>query len=161
MTKKFSILLFAAFFILSFRSISLQPQSPDPMLIGRLADQSDPWTKDQLMEPSDLARIIKDSTARLPTIICVGPGALIPHSIDAGPAREEANLQKLRHLLGSFPKDRSIVIYCGCCPFERCPNVRPAFRLINEMKFSHARLLNLTTNIKTDWINKGYPTTTN
>jgi hypothetical protein len=109
------------------------------------------------MDPSELARIIKDSTVRQPTIICVGPGALIQHSIDAGPARDEANLQKLRQQLGRLSKDATVVIYCGCCPFDRCPNIRPAFRLLNELKFTHARLLNLSTNIKTDWINKGYP----
>jgi len=49
------------------------------------------------------------------------------------------------------------VIYCGCCPFEHCPNVRPAFQLLNEMKFTNQKLLNLSTNLKTDWIDKGYP----
>lgn len=136
--------------ILSFAAVSIlscQAQSPEP------------WTKDQLMEPAELATIMKDSAVRQPTILCVGPGALIQHSIDAGPARDQANLQKLRQQLANLPKDRPIVIYCGCCPFDRCPNIRPAFRLLNEMKFTHARLLNLSTNIKADWINKGYPTT--
>ena len=142
MLKYLLIFLFAAVAILSFRS-----QSPEP------------WTKDQLLEPAELARIIRDSTARQPILICVGPGALIQHSIDAGPARDQANLQKLRDQLARVSKDATVVIYCGCCPFDRCPNIRPAFRLLNEMKFSHARLLNLATNLKVDWINKGYPST--
>lgn len=124
-----------------------------------IAAQSDPWTKDQLMESSELAKLIMDTTARQPTIICVGPGALIQHSVDAGPARDQANLDKLRGELNKLSKDAPVVIYCGCCPFDRCPNIRPAFRLLKEMKFTHARLLNLSTNIKVDWINKGYPTT--
>jgi alkanesulfonate monooxygenase len=40
---------------------------------------------------------------------------------------------------------------------DRCPNIRPAFSLLNEMKFTHAHLLNLEHNIKTDWVAKGYP----
>jgi hypothetical protein len=127
--------------------------------IVSFAQPSDPWTKDQIMEPAALAAIIKDTTARQPTIICVGPGAIIRHSIDAGPARDNANLQKLRQQLEKLPKDATVVIYCGCCPFDRCPNIRPAFRLLKEMKFTHARLLNLATNIKVDWIDKGYPAT--
>ena len=74
-----------------------------------------------------------------------------------GPAHEKENLEKLKRQLIPLPKDADIVIYCGCCPFEHCPNIRPAFSLLNEMKFSNARLLNLEHNIKTDWISKGYP----
>jgi len=121
--------------------------------------QSEPWTPDQLLEPSVLASTMKNPQAVQPKILCVGPGALIPHSIDVGPAKEKANLDKLKAELTKLPKDANIVIYCGCCPFDRCPNIRPAFSLLNEMKFTHARLLNLTHNLKTDWIDKGYPAT--
>ena len=56
-----------------------------------------------------------------------------------------------------FLKKRNIVIYCGCCPFKDCPNIRPAFSLLNSMKFTNHKLLNLPLNLKTDWINHGYP----
>lgn len=118
---------------------------------------AEPWTAQQLMEPADLARMIRDTNAPKPIILCVGPGAIIKNSIDIGPAKEKDNLQRLKQELGKLPRDADIVIYCGCCPFDHCPNVRPAFRLLNDMKFSHARLLNLSTNLKVDWINKGYP----
>jgi hypothetical protein len=121
--------------------------------------QIEPWTADQLLEPSALANTMKNDQAAQPKIFCVGPGALIPHSIDVGPGKEKENIEKLRAELTKLPKDASVVIYCGCCPFERCPNVRPAFTLLNEMKFSHAKLLNLPHNLKTDWIDKGFPTT--
>ena len=51
----------------------------------------------------------------------------------------------------------NIVIYCGCCPFEHCPNIRPAFNLLNEMGFTNQKLLSLQKNIKADCIDKGYP----
>ncbi len=92
-----------------------------------------------------------------PVVICVGPGALIKGSIDMGPSKEKENLEKLKQYLGGLPKDANIVIYCGCCPFEHCPNIRPAFSLLNEMKFTNGHLLNIEHNIKTDWIAKGYP----
>ena len=63
--------------------------------------------------------------------------------------------------LKKLPKNKRVVIYCGCCPFEHCPNVRPAIQLLKQMKFTNYRLLDLPKNIKIDWIDKGYPTVTN
>jgi hypothetical protein len=117
----------------------------------------EPWTAKQLMAPADLAAVLKNPDAKKPIIYSVGPGALIKGSIDMGPANEKENLDKLKQALSRLPKNTDIVIYCGCCPFERCPNIRPAFTLLNEMKFTNAHLLNLEHNIKTDWVAKGYP----
>jgi thiosulfate/3-mercaptopyruvate sulfurtransferase len=117
----------------------------------------EPWTAKQLMAPADLAAVINNPNAKKPVILCVGPGALIKGSLDMGPAKEKENLEKLKQQLNKLPRDTDVVIYCGCCPFEHCPNIRPAFNLLNEMKFSNAHLLNLEHNIKTDWVAKGYP----
>jgi hypothetical protein len=109
------------------------------------------------MAPADLAEVINNPATKKPVIICVGPGALIKGSIDTGPAKEKENLEKLRKELTGLSKDADIVIYCGCCPFDHCPNIRPAFSLLNEMKFTNHKLLNLEHNLRTDWVNKGYP----
>lgn len=119
--------------------------------------QTDPWRQDQLMEPADLAQIINDSSAAKPVIYSVGPGTDIKGSTGFGPAQEKENLEKLKAALLKLPKDTSIVIYCGCCPFEHCPNIRPAFNLLNEMGFTNHKLLNLSHNIRVDWISKGFP----
>lgn len=119
--------------------------------------KEDPWTESQLLAPSDLAAVIQNPKAKKPVIFCVGPGALVKGSLDMGPAHEKENLEKLRQALSKLPTGTEVVIYCGCCPFEHCPNIRPAFALLNEMKFTHARLLNLEHNIHTDWVMKGYP----
>lgn len=118
---------------------------------------AEPWKPSQLLSPEDLAKTIQDPKAKQPVIFCIGPGAVVKGSIDIGPTRDSSNLNKLRKQLEKLPKETAIVIYCGCCPFEHCPNIRPAFTLLNEMKFTHPQLLNLEHNIKTDWINKGYP----
>jgi len=118
---------------------------------------SEPWTTKQLMAPADLAELINNPAAKKPVIICVGPGALIKGSIDTGPAKEKENLEKLKKELTGLSKDAEIVIYCGCCPFDHCPNIRPAFSLLNEMKFTNTHLLNIEHNLRTDWVNKGYP----
>ena len=127
----------------------------------RSAAQNPPnWTANQLIEPSELAKNLK-SNKNLPIIFSVGPGALITNSIDLGPGKDEENLKKLKEQLKRLPKNKRVVIYCGCCPFEHCPNVRPAISLLNKMNFTNYRLLDLPKNIKIDWIDKGYPTVTN
>ena len=117
----------------------------------------EPWTNEQLIEPADLAKIINNPTAKKPIIYSVGPGGDIKGSIEMGAAQEKENLDKLKTALGKLAKDTDIVIFCGCCPFKDCPNIRPAFKLLSEMKFMNHKLLNLSHNLKVDWIDKGYP----
>ena len=121
----------------------------------------EPWTEKQLLDPAELAKTITDGKAKQPIIFSVGPGALIKNSIDIGPVKEKENLEKLKQQLAKLPKDAQVVIYCGCCPFEHCPNIRPAFNLLNEMKFTNQKLLNLPHNFKIDWINHDYPVVKN
>lgn len=114
------------------------------------------WTEDQLEQPADLAKKIT-SDKNLPIIINVGPGAIIPHSLDAGMADSEQGIHTFKSIISKLDKNADIVIYCGCCPFEHCPNVRPALQALQENKFTNYRLLNLPQNINADWISKGYP----
>lgn len=116
----------------------------------------DPWTQNQLLAPAELAKIMEEGKEN-PLVYSIGFDALIKGSIDVGAAKEKANLTKFRQRLSKVPKDASIVIYCGCCPFEHCPNIRPAFNLLKEMKFINYKLLSLQHNIKVDWIEPGYP----
>lgn len=121
------------------------------------SSNTEPWKENQLMPPAELAKIINDKNAHQPIVLSIGPGAIIKGSIDIGPAHEKESLTNLKEKLSKLPKDANIVIYCGCCPFEHCPNIRPAFLLLKEMKFTNPKLLNLQNNIKVDWIDKGYP----
>jgi hypothetical protein len=128
-------------------------------LISFTSQLTDPWTPGELLEPADLARSINDPHSPQFLVFSVGPGAVIKGSVDIGPAREKENLAKLRAQLKDLPKDAHVVIYCGCCPFAKCPNVRPAFNLLKEMNFKNRKLLNLAQNVKADWIDHGYPVT--
>lgn len=127
------------------------------ILLIPFLQQADPWTPAQLLEPADLAAMIDHPPAKPPLVVCVGPSGLIKGSVYTGAAHDAQNLQKLRTLLENENRDREVVIYCGCCPFEHCPNVRPAFSLLKEMRFTNARLLDLQHNIRVDWIDHGYP----
>ena len=119
--------------------------------------QTEPWTPAQLLEPSELAAAISHPSANPPLIVCVGPSGLIKGSVETGPAQKSENLDTLKTLLEKQDRNREVIIYCGCCPFQHCPNVRPAFTLLNEMHFTNARLLNLSHNIKVDWLDHKYP----
>ncbi len=127
--------------LLSFKSEAQKPEN---------------WTPDQLMEPTTLATEIGAKT-NMPLIISVGPGETIPNSIHTGMASTTEGIEALKKQLQNIPKDKKIIIYCGCCPYEHCPNVRPAIDVLKELKFTNYYLLNLPHNIKADWIDKGYP----
>jgi thiosulfate/3-mercaptopyruvate sulfurtransferase len=146
MKTKIPLIIFLAF-IACFTSCGQGPST----------GTKEPWTQSQLMAPADLAKTLNDSQAKQPYIFCIGPQAVIRGSIDIGPTRDQANLDALKAQLNKLPKDADIVVYCGCCPFDRCPNIRPAFELLNNMQFKNQKLLNLPRNIKADWIDHGYP----
>ncbi len=124
--------------------------------VNSQAQNPENWTSKQLIEPADLAKEL-ETNKDVPVIISVGPGAVIPNSIDAGMARDKEGMDKLKKELRALPKETKVVVYCGCCPFEHCPNVRPAINALKEMNFTNYYLLNLPHNIKTDWIDKGFP----
>jgi hypothetical protein len=112
----------------------------------------EPWLSTQLIQPEELAKNIKTTY-----IFNIGPAGLIKNAIDIGEGRDKNNVAKLKNEVSKLPKDANIVIYCGCCPFGDCPNIRPTFKLLNDMKFTNHKLLNLPKNLKVDWIDKGYP----
>ena len=124
----------------------------------RTRTDPEPWKDSQLISPAALEQRLTDKTVAAPLVLSIGPGAVIKGSEDIGAAHEDSNIAKFRQRLSSLPRNKELIIYCGCCPFVHCPNIRPAFAVLNEMKFTNARLLNIEHNIKTDWISKGYQT---
>ena len=124
---------------------------------GPATGSKEPWTEKQLLDPAELAKTLNNPGDPQPYVFCIGPQAVIKGSIDIGSTVEKENLDELAKQLDKLPKDATVVIYCGCCPFERCPNIRPAFELLNKKQFKNQKLLNLPRNVKVDWIDKGYP----
>jgi thiosulfate/3-mercaptopyruvate sulfurtransferase len=111
-----------------------------------------------LVQPAELAA----GLAAKPAIFQVGPNVLyrskhIPGALYAGPGSKAEGLALLKTAVEKLPRTREIVIYCGCCPWDHCPNVKPAMELLQGMGFTHAKVLYLADNFKTDWIDKGYP----
>jgi len=127
-------------------------------LVG-LAVASEPWAASEKLTPSELsAMLAKGST---PTIVYVGPRALfrvghIPGATFHGPASEPEALRELTHWAGSLPRSGMLVLYCGCCPLEKCPNIRPAFEALRRLGLSNVRVLILKTSFKNDWVERNY-----
>ncbi len=97
-----------------------------------------------------------------PSIAYVGPRTLfraghIPGATFHGPTSDPDALRELKRWAGSLPRSGMLVIYCGCCPLDKCPNVRPAFSALRELGFTNLRLLVLGTSFEKDWVEKGYP----
>lgn len=115
----------------------------------------------RLINPEDLVKVIS-SKGEKPLMIQVGSHVLysqahIPGSEYVGPTGREEGLQKFRERVESLPRNKFIVIYCGCCPWGHCPNVKPADDLLQAMGFTHAKVLYLANNFGADWVDKGYP----
>jgi hypothetical protein len=120
-------------------------------------DKRDNWTQKDLIEPAALAAIIANPKAKQPLIYNIGVVENIKGAKNFGAASEKENLERLRKTLSGIPKTSFLVVYCGCCPFSRCPNIRPAIGMLKTMGFTNGKLLNIPTNLKQNWIDKGYP----
>jgi rhodanese-related sulfurtransferase len=122
----------------------------------------DPWKSSELLEPAALAASLQAGKSKPPVILAVAFPVLynnkhLPHAIFAGPGSTPAGIDALKKAVADLSKDSDIVIYCGCCPMEKCPNVRPAYSTLKQMGFTMVRVLRVPTNMATDWFDKGYP----
>jgi hypothetical protein len=117
---------------------------------------------DVLIIPEDLAKILQSPKGEKPLIIHVGFHVLysqghIPGSEYIGPASQEEMVEKLRKRVESRPRGKFIVLYCGCCPWIKCPTVKPAYEALHSMGFSRLKVLYIPNNFGRDWIYKGFP----
>lgn len=114
-----------------------------------------------LIQPQELVRQLQ-SKGKAPLILQIGSHVMyaeahIPGSEYIGPAVQEAGMQRLRDRVHGLAKDQSIVIYCGCCPWKKCPNVRPAYKELAAQGFKNVKVLYIADNFGTDWVSRGYP----
>lgn len=116
----------------------------------------EPWATEQLMEPADLAKMIERGNEEI-HVFSIGPSAMIKGSLDIGEGKNPGNIETLQRSVSALPMDAQIIIYCGCCPFANCPNIRPAFQALNSWGFTNHKLLNLSENLKVDWIDQDFP----
>lgn len=135
---------------------ALQQNLPDKSVS---ADSTIPPTA--LLQPEDLVSTLK-SSERKPSILQVGSHVMfsqahIPGSEYVGAASTPAGLQALRKRVEALNKYEVIILYCGCCPWGKCPNIRPAYKLLAALGFTNIKVLYLPKNFGADWVDKGFP----
>lgn len=116
----------------------------------------------QVMQPDELNKLLRTPAASRPLMLQVGSHVMfaqahIPGSEYAGPGSQPEGLDALRNRVKSLARDKFIVLYCGCCPWNRCPNLAPAFNTLHGLGFTRVKVLYLANNFGADWVGKGYP----
>jgi thiosulfate/3-mercaptopyruvate sulfurtransferase len=119
---------------------------------------------ENLVQPADFAAALQAHAGPAPLILQVGFRKLFDeaHIVGAeyvGAAGESDGLATLRARVAKLPKDSAILIYCGCCPWSKCPNMGAAFAALRELGFSNVKAMYIRKDFGTDWIDKGYPVT--
>lgn len=127
---------------------------------AKLAPDDIPATSQ--MQPAELVQAMKAAGAQKPVVLYVGPKSFflqahIPGAENIGPVGKPEGMEKLRARAASLPKEGPVVIYCGCCPWDHCPNIRPAFAELRKAGFTRVRILYLATSFGADWAEKGLP----
>src|SRR6204780_5971003 len=121
---------------------------------------SDPWAASELLQPAELAQAIQSGKA--PVLLSVAfpvlyKGKHIVHAINAGPTSKPEGIEALKTAVAKLGKDADLVIYCGCCPMVKCPNIRPAYRALKELSFTRLQILSVPDNFHENWESKRYP----
>jgi rhodanese-related sulfurtransferase len=116
----------------------------------------------QLLQPEELNHLLHASGADKPLVLQVGSHMLfaqahIAGSEYAGAGSQAEGLKQLQDRVAPLPRKSFIVLYCGCFPWSRCPNVGPAFKLLRDLGFTNVKVLYLANNLGSDWVDKGYP----
>jgi len=132
------------------------------MISMAFAYQAMPIPISRLINPDELVKVLQSPKGEKPLMFQVGSHVLfsqahIPGSEYIGPGNTASGLQQLRKRVESLPKKKFIVLYCGCCPWNHCPNVQPAEQTLREMGFIKVKVLYMANNFGMDWADKGYP----
>ena len=138
----------------SMASLAGQSGNADP-------PATDPIPATHLVQPSALAQSLASGTEQ-PLIFQVGSRMLfaqahIPGSVYVGAAGQPEGLHALEQRVRALKRNRHIVIYCGCCPWPKCPNIREAYRKLAALGFTHVQVLYIAENFGTDWVDRGFP----
>jgi hypothetical protein len=115
----------------------------------------------QLIQPEALNRLLLAGGPGKPVVFQVGSHLMfaeahVAGSVFAGSGSQPGGLQMLASKVASINKQKLIVLYCGCCPWNRCPNVGPAYKQLRDLGFTNVKVLYLANNFGDDWVAKGY-----
>ena len=97
----------------------------------------------QLIQPEALDQLFKNKAADKPLLLQVGSHQLfdqahISGSYMPGQARSPLACNCCK-AVAALSKKKSIVLYCGCCPWNRCPNLAPAYKQLHDAGFTNVK----------------------
>lgn len=120
------------------------------------------WRNARQISATELAKKLSGPAKTRPVVLQVGfevlyQGGHVPGAIFAGPASTKEGLSKLRAMAERIPHNEEVILYCGCCPWEKCPNVHPAYDELRRMGFSRLVVLLVPQDFAHDWIGQGFP----
>jgi hypothetical protein len=119
--------------------------------------QAQQWKKEQIMPTAELADKITSGAKDGPVVFNVGPMENIKGAVFVGRATSATFTDQLKRELNMVPKTRTVVVYCGCCSFSSCPNLKPAYDALVTLGYKNAKVLDLPEGIKPDWVAKKFP----
>lgn len=120
------------------------------------------WSDSDLIQPKQLADRLANKNSPRAFILHVGFNVLykskhIPGSLYAGPGNKPEGLELLKSTVASIGKDREIILYCGCCPWDQCPNMKPAVALLRQLGYKNVKAVLIEKNFAANWVQMGYP----
>jgi thiosulfate/3-mercaptopyruvate sulfurtransferase len=124
-------------------------------------NSSVPWANAQTVQPVELNKELSNPKSA-PLVLFVGFQRLytaghIKGAQYHGSGGSPDGLSQIKSWAASLPRSSNLVIYCGCCPLDHCPNIRPAFTALHDLGFTRLRVLILPTSFEADWVNQGLP----
>jgi rhodanese-related sulfurtransferase len=124
--------------------------------------QADSVPAARQLSPEELVKLLALSGKQKPVVFQVGSHMMyvqahVPGSEYMGLGVTEAGLQKLKARVEPFPRSTFIVIYCGCCPWSHCPNIKPVDDALRALGFTNVKVVHIADNFGADWKDKGYP----
>jgi thiosulfate/3-mercaptopyruvate sulfurtransferase len=146
----------SALMVFLFFSLAL----PSTVLL-RAQIATEPWTEAQTVQAAELAKELASGSAA-PTVLYVGFQRLydaghIQGAQYHGTGSKAEGIAETQKWADPLSRSTNLVIYCGCCPMEKCPNIRPAFLALRKMGFTSLRVLILPNSFAVDWAEKGLP----
>jgi thiosulfate/3-mercaptopyruvate sulfurtransferase len=161
MKSKISNRLAAAFLVAAMLACAPRLQCAQANVPKTLVAVDGTIPPSAMMQPEELVTVLKSPT-RKPPVLQVGSHVMyaqahIPGSEYVGAANTAAGLAALRKRVATLNKNEAVILYCGCCPWVKCPNIRPAFKQLQSLGYMNVKVLYLADNFGTDWVNKGFP----
>jgi thiosulfate/3-mercaptopyruvate sulfurtransferase len=124
-------------------------------------NSSDPWSASETIQVADLVKELADAKSA-PTVLYVGFNRLyvaghIKGALYHGAGNTAEGLNGIKTFAATLPKSTNLVLYCGCCPMEKCPNIRPAYAELKKLGLTNLHVLILPNSFAMDWAEKGLP----